>query len=194
MIAEFALSGLFILAVACALSALGLFSSRKRGNIFYGRISLCAGVCGSLLISAAALLAILDNNDLIFGLYPLCPGFNIYFGLDRLSGIFLLLLGMVSCAASVYISGDLGHDIQKKYKMRLFSRNALMYAFIISMSLVLMARDIIGFISFWELMAVSSFLLVMYNYEDKKTQKAGMYYFAMTQLSTVFVIAGFLVL
>ena len=43
-------------------------------------------------------------------------------------------------------------------------------------------------------MSLSSFLLVMTNYEEKEAGKAGLFYFAMTQLSTMCLMAGFLAL
>jgi hypothetical protein len=42
----------------------------------------------------------------------------------------------------------------------------------------------IRFLFFWELMALCSFLLVMTEFEEQETQKAGILSFAMTQLST----------
>jgi len=41
-------------------------------------------------------------------------------------------------------------------------------------------------------MSLSSFLLVMYEYGGKETRKAGIFYFVMTQLSTAFLMFGFL--
>ena len=180
------------MACACIIAGCGIFEKSSRKLIC--RLSSYAGITGSLLIAASALLVIADDSELILLVYSLAPGLSLQFGLDRLSGIFLLLLGIVSFAASVYISGDFGHSSEKNMSIRICTRNALMYGFLISMAFVLMAGDIFGFIIFWELMAMSSFLLVMYDYELKKTLKAGMYYFALTQLSTVFVIAGFLLL
>ena len=43
-------------------------------------------------------------------------------------------------------------------------------------------------------MALTSFLLVMVEYEKKETLKAGMFYFVMTNLSTVFLFFAFLYL
>ena len=192
MTAGLVIPGMLLMVAACFLSGCGIFEKGSKKVLC--RLSSGAGVVGSLLIAAAAVFIIAENNDIILGFYSFAPALKLYFVLDRLSGIFLFLLGIVSCAASIYINSDFGHSGTRDLSMRIYTRNALMYGFLISMACVLMAGDIIGFIIFWELMAMSSFLLVMYDYELKKTLKAGMYYFAMTQLSTVFVIAGFLML
>ena len=67
-----------------------------------------------------------------------------------------------------------------------------MNIFIASMVLVVASSTMFSFLFFWEIMALSSFLLVMMEIEKKETGKAGMFYFAMTQLSTVFLLFAFL--
>ena len=49
-----------------------------------------------------------------------------------------------------------------------------------------------SFLFFWEIMALSSFLLVMTEFEKQETQKAGIFYFVMTHLSTLFLLFAFL--
>ncbi|WP_421908560.1 proton-conducting transporter membrane subunit [Methanolacinia petrolearia] len=189
---ELIITGLAFLALACVSAAIATFAGEGKESL--NKLSSFTGICGSLLTASGSLLAFAGDREIILGTYPLAPGIDLYFGIDRLSGIFLLLLAIVSCAVSLYILGDLKEGENKNLQKRISTRNALMYGFIISMALVLISRDIVGFIISWELMAISSFLLVMFEYEDKKTQRAGMYYFAMTQLSTVFIISGFLAL
>ena len=61
-----------------------------------------------------------------------------------------------------------------------------MNIFIVSMPLVVVSFSMFSFLFFWEIMALSSFLLVMVDYEKKETQKAGIFYFVMTHFSTLF--------
>ena len=185
-------AGLAILVLAGLFATVAAFL--KEGKKIFFNSSTIAGVTGSLITSLGAIFVVTNNTEIFIGIYDLAPGLELYFGADRLSGIFLLLLGIVSCTISLYSSGDLSKKENSLIQTRICTRNALMYGFIIAMALVLTARDIISFVLNWELMAVSSFLLVMFEYENKKTLRAGMYYFAMTQLSTVFIIAGFLFL
>ena len=65
-----------------------------------------------------------------------------------------------------------------------------MNLFILAMVLVVASANTLSFFFFWELMAASSFILVMYEYDHAETRKAGIFYFIMTQLSTMFVLFG----
>jgi formate hydrogenlyase subunit 3/multisubunit Na+/H+ antiporter MnhD subunit len=67
-----------------------------------------------------------------------------------------------------------------------------MNVFIVSMVLVVASFTMFSFLFFWEIMALSSFLLVMVEFEKKETQKAGIFYFVMTHLSTLFLLFAFL--
>ncbi len=69
---------------------------------------------------------------------------------------------------------------------------SFMNVFIVSMVLVVASDTMFSFLFFWETMAFSSFLLVMTEFEKQETQKAGMFYFVMTHLSTLFLLFAFL--
>jgi len=187
MISYDVLPGLILLVAASLTAGGGILCTRQ---IVY-RLSVVLGVLGSLILVISSLYAIFSDTMVCLFTYHVSQTIWLYFGIDRLSGIFILLLSLVSCAGSIYIYDEFNQDTKK---IRLMVRNALMYAFLISMIFVLLAQDSIGFITFWELMAITSFFLVMYEYEKAETRKAGMYYIAMTQLSTVFIMAGFLLL
>jgi len=66
--------------------------------------------------------------------------------------------------------------------------------FILAMVLVIASANTLSFFLFWELMAASSFLLVTYEYTREETKKAGIFYFIMTQLSSLFVLLGIIIL
>ena len=58
------------------------------------------------------------------------------------------------------------------------------------MALIVASENTLSFLLFWELMAAVSFFLVMYEYTQGETRKAGIFYFVMTHLSTLFVMLG----
>ena len=68
---------------------------------------------------------------------------------------------------------------------------SFMNIFIVSMVLVVASFSMFSFLFFWEIMALSLFL-VMVEFEQKETQKAGIFYFVMTHLSTLFLLFAFL--
>ena len=49
-----------------------------------------------------------------------------------------------------------------------------------------------GFLIFWEIMSLSSLLLVLHDYSSEENKKAGFFYFVMTSLSTAFLFMGFI--
>jgi hydrogenase-4 component B len=110
--------------------------------------------------------------------------------IDNLSAYFLLVVGGVGSAVSVYA---LGYS-REYYGQRFAAMAALYNAFLLSMVLVLTVSHAIAFVIAWELMTVVSFLLVIHDYEKPATTRAAFVYLVMTQSGTVFIIIAFLLL
>ncbi|MDD5502001.1 MAG: proton-conducting transporter membrane subunit [Candidatus Thermoplasmatota archaeon] len=157
----------------------------------FRRISLGIYAIASLLLADVSLFAAYKNITIAITIYKILPQIQFSFMLDRLSALFVLMISVVSLCASIYSVGYVEHGHHKVRKNLLVS---LMGFFILSMILVVSSANTFAFIFFWETMSLSSFFLVMYEYEKKETRKAGIFYFAMTQLSTVFLITAFVVL
>ena len=124
-------------------------------------------------------------------IYQITPSLQFSFLIDRLSAFFILLVSIVSVCVAIYsvqYVEHLAHDCRKNLIV------SFMTIFIASMVLVIASSTMFSFLFFWEIMALSSFLLVMTEYEKKETGKAGIFYFVMTQLSTVFLLFAFLFL
>ncbi len=62
------------------------------------------------------------------------------------------------------------------------------------MTLVLVARNAVLFLSAWELMAVSSFFLVTFEHERESVRSAGWIYLVATHLGTGFLLAFFILM
>ncbi len=58
--------------------------------------------------------------------------------------------------------------------------------------MVVLAGNMVGFLVFWEIMSLSSLMLVLHDYTSEENKKAGLFYFIMTSLSTAFLFMGFL--
>jgi formate hydrogenlyase subunit 3/multisubunit Na+/H+ antiporter MnhD subunit len=108
---------------------------------------------------------------------------------DRLAAFFLALIAVVSVAVAIYSVSYVEHTEHEGRKNLIVS---FMNVFIVSMVLVVASFTMFSFLFFWEIMALSSFLLVMVEFEKKETQKAGIFYFVMTHLSTLFLLFAFL--
>ncbi len=121
--------------------------------------------------------------------YQITSMFQFSFMVDRLAAFFLALVSVVSVAVAVYSVQYVEHEAHEGRKNLIVG---LMNFFIFSMLLVIASFSMFSFLFFWETMALSSFLLVMTDFEKKETQKAGIFYFVMTHLSTLFLFFAFL--
>ncbi|PKL59702.1 MAG: hydrogenase membrane subunit, partial [Methanomicrobiales archaeon HGW-Methanomicrobiales-4] len=137
---------------------------------------------GGVLTILASKLCLLRINTGEIIQTSLTPLFPVVLGVDRLSAAFSLLLGLLAVAVSLYTPG---------YICRLQTGRSqdilcgLIPLFLASMLLVLLSKTTFAFLLFWELMAVTSFFLVLIEYKDEKTRYAAFFYLVMTQLSTV---------
>lgn len=103
---------------------------------------------------------------------------------DALSGVFLLALGVVGLAASVYAVGY--HDAGRS---RL---DTVAYiVFLASLALVFGSASAFSFLFAWEMMALSSAILVIGPRPDRSVLGAGYLYLVMTHLATAAIAIAF---
>ena len=131
--------------------------------------------CGAIL--AFALEIVFSNKSFSLLAYQITPQFQFSFLVDRLAAFFLALIAVVSMAVAIYSVPYVEHSEHEGRKNLIVS---FMNIFIVSMVLVVASFTMFSFLFFWEIMALSSFLLVMVEFEKKETQKAGIFYFVMT--------------
>ncbi|HRY75549.1 MAG TPA: proton-conducting transporter membrane subunit [Methanoregulaceae archaeon] len=154
-------------------------------------LSLACTALSSLALAAASLIVLLDGDPVTIFLCQPTPAIGIVFSLDRLAAFFTLLIAGISGCVAVYSVEYFDHLSGNG------RRNVLcgaMNLFILAMVLVVASATTVSFVFFWELMAASSFFLVMYEYANGETRRAGVFYFIMTQLSTLFVFLGIIAL
>ncbi len=110
---------------------------------------------------------------------------------DALSGFFLLLLGSIAFAASIYAGGYFSNG-PGGHALALFT---LQYnVFLAGMALVLIADDAYSFLVAWEIMAVSSYFLVTTEHEEEQNRRAGFIYLLMAHVGAVAILLAFGVL
>jgi hydrogenase-4 component B len=168
---------------------LPLIGQKLSGNKVPRQVSLALTSVGSVAILAFALEIILSNQSFSLFAYQITHTFQFSFLVDRLAAFFLALVAVVSVAVAIYSVQYVEHTAHEGRKNLIVS---FMNIFIVSMVLVVASFSMFSFLFFWEIMALSSFLLVMMEFEKKETQKAGIFYFIMTHLSTLFLIFAFL--
>ncbi|MDF2571441.1 MAG: hyfB 2 [Sporomusa sp.] len=127
-----------------------------------------------------------------FGVPLAMPFGLIHIRLDHLAAYFLLIIGVVGCAASIYAIGysQEYYDDGRRYQIMAAFYNA----FLLSMVLVVSVSHVMAFIVMWELMAITSFFLVNQEHEKAETRRAAFVYIVMTHVGTAFIIMAFLLL
>jgi len=183
---------LFILATFLLLLAASypLFFIAQKSRLVRG-VSLSMALLATTIFIIISSSIIYSGNALEFNFNRIFPMMGMDFLVDRLAAFFILTISTIAAAVTVYSFHYLDHYPQTSRKnIHIF----LMNLFVLSMIFVVASRNMISFLIFWELMSVSSFFLVCFEYEKEETRKAGLFYFIMTQLSTVFLIFAFIIL
>jgi hydrogenase-4 component B len=114
--------------------------------------------------------------------------FTLAFSCDSLSFFFLLPIFLIGPLAVIY---SLAYFNKSENSLRItvsfFCTNVL----IVAMTLVTMAANILSFVLVWEIMSLSSYILVMYEYEKAETRTAGYLYFLFAQAGALLIFAAF---
>jgi len=157
-------------------------------NIFFPILGLSAI---SAVIASACLLAddhLILTAELPFGL----PWLNWHLRFDALGAYFFGLLGIVLFAVCCY-----GPTYIREYAKQGYSMAVLGIAtalFILGMQLVILANDAFSFMIAWELMSVSSYILVVFEHKKSANRRAGFLYLLMASVSALTILLAFGVL
>ncbi|NUU23956.1 MAG: hydrogenase 4 subunit B [Streptomycetaceae bacterium] len=125
------------------------------------------------------------------GLLPLAGG---YFAVDALSGLFLAVAGAVVVAVAVYGIGYARHPgggSGHAHGVGSRTAQAVLPVFALALLLVPAAASVSTFLLLWELMALSSLLLVLAEHGERpQVRVAGIWYAVMTHLGLVLLLVG----
>jgi hydrogenase-4 component B len=148
----------------------------------------------ALLMSTAGLLmalsALLGNGtysgyqwSTVFGTFSL--------SLDRLGAFFLLIVSLLMVAVSIFSAGYL-RSRQGRFGSGTVS--FLFIWFVLSIVLLPMCGNAVLFLVLWEVMSVTSFLLVMADGRDRRSVASALTYAVMTHAGTALIMVGFILL
>ena len=122
------------------------------------------------------------NGGIFFGDIP--------FRIDALSGWFILIINFTSITGVFYGAGYLKTKVVRSHLLT--SHWILYLLFHSSMLLVSMVQHSVAFLVAWEIMSVSSFLLVMFDNSNRKVIKAGVNYLVQMHISVIFLTIAFI--
>src|SRR3954470_12820943 len=94
------------------------------------------------------------------------PWMLAHFRLDALAAVFLLIVNLLGCAASVFGIGYGAHEKEPWRVLPIFP------VFLAGMNLVPLADDAFSFLVAWEFVSLSSWLLVLSSHESEDTRRA----------------------
>ena len=150
--------------------------------------------CGIILTSVWCFGVLNGNNQQIdIQLYISFFHRSFVLTIDSLSAFFIVVVNITVFIGFLYARGYLQPYYQSKNALR-FSIHYFSYLWLyLSMIMVVMIRDGLSFLIVWELMALSSFLLVIFDAEDRIIMKTGISYLIQMHVGMFFILISFLI-
>ncbi len=143
----------------------------------------------ALLLTIAGFTALTATPDDLLLRGPL-PALPWSFQTDPLSGYFLILLGLLAFAVSLFSTGY----FQSLPGPRLRRLLLQYHGFLLGMGLVLLADNVFTFLIAWEIMALTSYFLVVTEHEEADSRRAGFLYLFIAHLGALAILLGFVIL
>ncbi|MGZ8559370.1 MAG: proton-conducting transporter transmembrane domain-containing protein, partial [Chitinophagaceae bacterium] len=125
---------------------------------------------------------LLVANNHVFG--------KISFHIDKLSSWFILIINLTCINGAFY-----GIGYMKPYREQRSNLSLHWILFLVfqsSMLCVCMMQNALAFLIVWELMSISSFLLVIFEHQNKATLQAGINYLVQMHIGVLFLAAAFI--
>lgn len=187
------MSGLFeldlhvLLLLAGALASLLVARNKRAAGWTAFAFVLAAGIAGWCL--ALRVLTGGATGEVSLWEVP-ALGARLTVAVDPLSAFFLAIAVTIAAVATLFSVDYMTHftadGVAKFYPVLL--------VFFASIAAVLVATDLLFFIVFWELMTLTSYVLVGFERERKESQRAGLKYFVITHAATLCMVAAALLL
>jgi len=174
--------------------SLGALAALAGGRSALGRRLVALGAVagsGAGLALGAAVIATGVPFALSFPwLLPLGGGLALR--LDSLGAFFLVVVGVGAIPAAVYGAGYSAAYEDGRASLPLLG--VMFNLFLLTMSLVTLADNVLTFLLMWEGMSLTSYFLVITESEDEEVRDAGLWYLAMTHMGLVLLLGAFMLL
>lgn len=112
-------------------------------------------------------------------------------GLDPLAAVFLLAIAVNGIASSLYAIGYVKRHAVEKTNIQLSLHFMAMIVLFYSMIGVVTAQGAYQFLLYWELMTISSFLLVLFDSRQKEVLHAAVSYFILMHIGFFLLVGAF---
>lgn len=178
---------LFLLKAVLILS-LGQFFVPKKWKYFF-TFSLHL-----TLVGISSILIFNTFNQVASLKFPFLSLLNntIYIEIDKLSAFFMFVINFTCLTGIIYAKAYLEPYYKSKSSLE-FALHYFSFLWLhIAMLFVVMFRDALAFLIVWEIMALTAFLLVIFENEKKETIKIGIQYMVQMHIAVVFIMIGFI--
>ncbi len=180
---EIASASLLLLMSVAAFAAL----LRQNQRLLISVFSILAAAA-SLMSAAAGAIAVgrgtTERLVLLIGL----PDLPFHMRLDPLAGFFLVVIGLLAFFISIYSAGYLKGFLGKRNVTRLVIFYSL---FVAGMFMVVLADDALFFLISWEVMAATSYFLVMFEDERPENRRAAFLYIVIAHVGAIAILLSF---
>jgi hydrogenase-4 component B len=168
-------------------SVLALFAPTNRSPNIVGWM----GGLAALIVIGLGAGALSASTPFVATLWKIPSLGAIVLRADALSGLFLLVTGLVFFPVSIFASNALPR-LLGRYNLRVY---AVMYlALFVSVVWVLVSGDVFSFLVAWEIMSILCYLLVNFEHEDEANAKAGYLMVAVSEAGALAAALGLLLL
>ena len=162
------------------------------GGIMAYTIPSKSGIIASIFLSLTTILAgyylSFVQGTLWMFQFEWLPGFVMGFAVDRSSAVLILLVSLISFLVHLFSIFYLSEDVHKdRYYLKLGF-------FTFSMLGLLMSDHLILLFIFWELVGFSSYLLIIFWFQDVKNAIAGRIAFMTNRIADLILFMGLLML
>ncbi|HEU4391171.1 MAG TPA: hydrogenase 4 subunit B [Blastocatellia bacterium] len=180
--------------LAAMLASFGTGAAGALLSARWPRVSRIVGHSFAFLGGCAALalgLSGLNGATLGIRIEQILPLGGVTLGIDRLSGLFLVVIAAATIPSALYA---IGYTREYEGRHSLAAMGLGLNLFLAALVLVVMARNVLTFLALWEGMSLASYFLVMTESDDRDTERVGWLYFVMMHAGFACLLIGFLLL
>lgn len=181
---------IFLIFCFILLASIGVFFLPLRMKHFW---SLALAVAAAILACIPAVDVLVSGNDFLISGVDMAHAKGPLLIIDELSAFFILIISFTWLTGLIYARGYLRSYYDTKSKMQI-SLHLFAYLWLgFAMIMVAVAQDFLSFLIVWELMTLSSFILVIFDAEDRSVLKSGINYLIQMHVGLLFLIAAMLI-
>lgn len=171
-----------MLALAIGVWGLGALGALTvRGRVAASVVGALSAVVGGTAASVAGVQALVSGGPVLWRWPWAVPAGALMLRLDPMAGAFLLPVGVIGALGAVYGAGYLrGHGSTASTRVAFAAYNVLCAG----MALVVTANHMLLLIVAWEVMTLSSWVLVVHDHAVAEVRAAGLQYLVAGHLAT----------